>query len=63
MKADTKKVALILANQCKSFTDLRATGMAPSTISKIIKGGEIRGKTMGRLAAALGVQVEDILEV
>lgn len=62
MKLNAEKISIILANQCKSATDLRATGMAPTTISKIMRGGEIRCKTAGRLAAALGVPVEELLE-
>lgn len=61
MKLDTRKISLFLANQCKCPTDLRATGMSPTTISKAVKGEKVSYKTAGKLASALGVSVEDIL--
>lgn len=55
------KLDMALARQCKSLRDLRCE-LAPGTLVKINNGGELRTKTVGKLAAALGVDVADIIK-
>ena len=61
MKIDIQKLDLHLARECKSLSDLRA-GSSPQTLKRIRMGEEVRPKTVGRIAKALGVDPADILE-
>lgn len=61
MKIDTTKLDLLLARQCKSLSDLR-DGTSPQTLNRIRQGEEVKPRTAGRIARALGVDVADILE-
>lgn len=60
MKVDQKKLDLILAKQGKSLTDLRES-FSPGTLTRMRNNG-VRTKTINRLAKALGVEVEDLIE-
>ena len=61
MKIDRRKLDFVLAEQCKSISDLR-TPLSSVTISRIRRGEDVMPKTAGRLAKALGVNVADLLE-
>ena len=61
MKIDNRKLELALARKCKSMSDLR-DGSSPQTLRRIMNGEEVKPKTVGRIALALGCDVADILE-
>lgn len=61
MKIDPKKMELYLARACMSETDLR-NGTSPQTLLRIRRGMEVKPKTAGKIALALGVDVIDIIE-
>ena len=61
MKIDPKKLDLLLARECKVLSDLR-DGTSPNTLRRIRNGEEVKPRTAGRIARALGVDVTDILE-
>lgn len=60
MKVVGDKLDLILARQCKSLTDLRGS-ISPTTLVKVRNGGELRPKTVGRLAQLLECDPADII--
>lgn len=62
MKADNNKLNLILAQQCKSLSDLRSKGLSPKTLTTIQRGGDVKPVTLGRLARALGIDPVDIID-
>ena len=59
MRIDPKKMELYLARACMSETDLR-NGTSPQTLLRIRRGMEVKPKTAGRIARALGVDVTDM---
>lgn len=61
MKINIEQLDLLLAQQCKSTSDLRM-GISPQTLSRIRKGYEVLPKTVGKLAKGLGVPVSAIIE-
>ena len=61
MRVDPKKLELYLARACMSESDLR-TGTSPQTLLRIRKGMEVKPKTAGKIALALGVDITDIIE-
>ena len=61
MRIDPKKMELYLARACMSETDLR-NGTSPQTLLRIRRGMEVKPKTVGRIARALGVDVTDIID-
>ena len=61
MRIDPKKLELHLARKCMSETDLR-NGTSPQTLLRIRRGMEVKPKTVGRIARALGVDVTDIID-
>lgn len=63
MKIDNRKLDLLLARQCMSRRDLRdRNGASPQTLQRIGKGEDVKPKTAGRIARALGVDVTEIIE-
>ena len=63
MRIDNRKLDLLLARQCMSRRDLHDhNGASPQTLRRIGKGEEIKPKTAGRIARALGVGVTEIIE-
>ena len=54
MRIDPKKMELYLARKCMSEADLRE-GTSPQTLLRIRRGMEVKPKTAGRIARALGV--------
>ena len=61
MKIDTRKLDIILAQQCKTMSDLR-TNTSPQTLKKVRRGDDVRPKTAGLIANTLGVPVTAIIE-
>lgn len=61
MKIDIRRLDLMLAQQCKTMADLRE-GASPQTLRRIRRGDEVKPRTVGRIARALGVDVADIIE-
>lgn len=61
MKADRKKIEIIMARTGKRRKDLEVN-IAPSTMQNIIKEKEVLPDTIGRLARELGVDITEILE-
>ena len=63
MRIDNHKLDLLLARRCMSRRDLRdCNGASPQTMQRIGKGEDIKPKTAGRIARALGVDVAEIIE-
>lgn len=61
MRIDNHKFDLVLARNCKVISDLRDV-TSPQTLTRIRRGENIKPATLGRIAAALGVDVTEILE-
>lgn len=61
MKVDNHKLDLLLARQRKSLRELRGEGVSPQTLTRIRRGEDVKPKTVGGVAAALGVDVMDII--
>jgi lambda repressor-like predicted transcriptional regulator len=64
MKVDKKKVQLLLAKQCKTMRELSVeAGFSRNWLYMFFsENREKLPKTAGKLAAALGVDVEEIIE-
>lgn len=62
MKVDNHKLDLLLAERCLSITELRSKSLSPQTLTRIRRGEDVKPKTVGRLAAGLGVPVADIIK-
>ena len=61
MRADRKKIELIMARTGKRKKDL-GVNIPPSTVQNIIKEKEVLPDTIGRLARELGVDITEILK-
>ena len=61
MRADRKKIELIMARTGKRRKDLEVN-ISPSTVQKLITEKEVLPDTAGRLARELGVDVAEILK-
>lgn len=61
MRADRKKIELIMARTGKRRKDLEVN-IVPSTVQNIIREKEVLPDTLGKLARELGVDVTDILK-
>lgn len=63
MKLSKTKLEIVLAESCKSFSDLRGT-LSSATMAKWKKdpGRDMSPRTIGLIARVLGVPVEDIIE-
>lgn len=61
MRADRKKIELIMARTGKRRKDLEIN-IAPSTVQKLITEKDVLPDTVGRLARELGVDVMEILK-
>ncbi len=63
MKLSEKKILFFMANACLNVFDLcNAAGITYQTYRRIIKGKPCKPATAGKIAAALGVRVEDLAE-
>lgn len=64
MKIDSKKFSLALAKKCMSMSEVSlASGVDTVTITRISKGTQTpRPQTVGKIAKALNVPVEDLIQ-
>ena len=63
VKIDKKKMELAMANACMGIRELQeATGMPRPTINNAISERGCLPITIGRIARALGVRVEEIIK-
>lgn len=64
LKIDTHKLAIEMARNCLSFEKLsKSAGISRTTLQRIKSGRQIaRPQTIGKLAKALEVKVEDLLK-
>lgn len=63
MKINKQKLDLALARKCWNQRDLRKSGsVSAQTILNLNKGKNILPATAGKIAAALGVDVTEIIE-
>lgn len=64
MKLSVKKLNLLLANKVMPIEELsKESGVSRVTIARMRAGiQEPRPQTLGKIARALGVKVEDLLE-
>lgn len=60
LKLDWEKLEIALAKQCVSAYSLRKS-VSPQTLRRAKQGYEITTKSVGRIAAALKVNVEEII--
>ena len=61
MKINVDKLNMMLARRCMALTDLRS-GTSPQTLTRIMRGEEVKPRTLGRIAKALGVDPADIIQ-
>lgn len=62
MKADRKKLEIVMANSCMNADDLqKESGIPRSSLNNVISGRSVRPGTIGRVARALKVNVTEIL--
>ncbi len=61
MKADRRKIEIIMARTGKRRKDL-GVNIAPSTVQNIIREKEVLPDTIGKLARELGVDITEILK-
>jgi len=63
MKINRNKLELAMARACMDTSDiLRATGMPRPTLNNVVVGRSVRPATIGKVAKALGVDVEELIE-
>lgn len=63
MKLSKKKVFLLMAEREMSYTDLaREAGLSRQNLHCILGRGTSRAKSIGKIANALGVKPEEVLE-
>ena len=62
VKIDVGKLNMMLARRCMALTDLRS-GTSPQTLTRIMRGEEVKPRTVGRIAKALRCEPDDIVEV
>lgn len=63
MKVNSKKFEIIMANACMTFSDLsKKSGISQFTIARIKSGTNANPATIGKIAKALNVSVEELIE-
>ena len=63
MKANKEKVCLAMARGCMSFHELvKKSGIPESSVKNVYSGRGVKPSTFGKVARALGVDPEEILE-
>ena len=63
MKADRNKLELAMARACISPATLAERANMPRpTLNGVISGKNVRPSTLGKVASALGVDVEELME-
>lgn len=64
MKANKNKLELAMARACMTRKELAAaTGLPMPSLAHVIRGDGVRPATLGKVARALGVDVEELMEV
>lgn len=64
MKANRDKLELAMARACLTPSELAGLAKMPRpTLNGVIRGRNVMPATLGRVARALGVPVESLLEV
>jgi len=62
MKVDRKKLELAMARACMNTRDLQiASELQRPTLNGVLAGRDVRPGTIGRVAAALKIDVTEIL--
>lgn len=63
MKLKTQKIEAEIARRAMSYKEAaRKAGVTETTLKAARNGAEIRTATAGRIAAALGVSIEEIMK-
>lgn len=63
MKIETRTLETEIARQARTYKEVAtAAGITERTLQKARSGAEIRTATVGRIAAALGIDVERLTE-
>ena len=63
MIASRVKLGVAMARACMNTTDLAQKAQMPRpTVNNVVTGRNVRPRTIGRIAKALDVDIEDILE-
>ena len=63
MKINAVKVKMLIAKRCMSVNEfVGAAHIASSTMRLALSGNKVTVKTLGKIAKALGVDPEDIIE-
>lgn len=63
MRANRKKIRLVMARACMSNGEIsEAAGLPKQTVNNVLYGRNVRPCTLGKVAKALGVDVTEILE-
>lgn len=61
MKIDCAKFEIVLARQQKVAADLRSV-LSPQTLSRLKKEQAVTTRTVGKIAATLGVDVTELIK-
>lgn len=63
MKADRNKLNLAMARACMDTADiLKASALPRATLNNVMCGLSVRPATLGKVAKALNVDVEEIMQ-
>lgn len=63
MKVNRYKLELAMARACMNSADLpEAAGLPRATVQNAVVGKGVRPSTLGKIAKALGVDPEDIID-
>lgn len=63
MKADRNKLEMAMARACMDTSDIRkVSGLPCSTLNNVVVGRSVRPATLGKVAKALKVDVEEIMQ-
>lgn len=62
MKIDPNKMEIALARQCMDMQSLYTRGISSQTVFRLKHGGELRPKTVGRIAKLLEVDPTEIIQ-
>lgn len=64
MLANKQKLQLAMANACMTSGDLqKKSGLPRGTFLNVVSGKNVRPATVGKIAKALGVPVENLIDM